>query len=98
MNIFRETGRPIAGLVGSGIGGTNSGLVVTGVANKHIVICDIVSASNGSLGTSVNGGTLVAYLAGGSANLSSPIRVAKGESLYVNSSASEVTINYYLED
>jgi hypothetical protein len=97
MNIFRETGRPNAGLVSSGVGGQSNGLVVTGVTDKHIVICDIVSENNGSLGTAINGGSLVAYLAGGSSNLSSPIKVAKGASLYVNSSAGNVTISYYLE-
>ena len=96
MNIFRETGRPDPALVSSGTGGT-PGQIVSGVADKHIVICDILSENNGSLGIASAGASTFAYVVSGSMNLTSPIRVAKGESVYANSSAGNVTITYYLE-
>jgi len=94
---FRETGQPNPGLVSNGTGGT-PGLIVSGVAGKRIVICDILSENNGSLGTASAGTSTFAYVVSGSINLTSPISIAKGESVYANSSAGDVTITYYLED
>jgi hypothetical protein len=96
---FRETGRPQAGFVSSGTGGVSNGLIVSGSADKSIVICDIlVESGTGSLGTAADGtGTLIAYFVSGSINLTSPIRVPSGSSIYADGS-SKITITYYLED
>ena len=96
---FRETGRPQAGFASSGTGGVNGGLIVDGGPNKSIVICDIlVESGTGSLGTSADGtGTLIAYFVSGATNLTSPIEVPVGSSVYANGSA-DITITYYLKD
>ena len=96
---YRETGRPYPGYVSSGTGGVNSGLIVSGSSDKSVVICDIlVESGTGSLGIAANGtGTLIAYFVSGSTNLTSPIKVPVGSSVYANGSA-DITITYYLED
>jgi hypothetical protein len=98
MGYFRFTGQPDAGRVASGQGGVSSGKIVDGVAGKSIIICDmLVETGTGSLGTSANGGNLLAYFVAGSINLSAPIKAPEGASLYINGS-SKMTITYYLED
>jgi hypothetical protein len=100
MAYFRERGRPDPGLVSSGTGGVNSGQIIANPpSDKSIVICDLlVESGTGSLGTGVNGtGTHLAYFVSGAINLTSPIKVPKGNGVYANGSA-DITITYYLED
>ena len=99
MAYFRETGRVDPGYVSSGQGGESDGLIVSGVSGKSIVITDmLVESGTGSLGIAVNGtGTHILYFVAGSINLSSPVKVPKGASVYANGSA-KITITYYLED
>jgi hypothetical protein len=99
MAYFRETGRIDPGSVSSGQGGESDGLIVSGVSGKSIVITDmLVATGTGSLGIAVNGtGTHILYFVSGSTNLSSPVKVQKGASVYANGS-SKITITYYLED
>lgn len=104
MSFFRETGRISAGLVSSGIGSDSPELdpgliVLSSFSDKSIVIRDLlVTSGSGSLGTGNNGsGTLILYYVSGSTNLTSPIKVPKGESVYASGTAN-ITITYNFED
>jgi hypothetical protein len=100
---FKDTGKRLPGLVVSRnptwLSG-NSGLLVSSVSGKSIVICDILisSGSGKKLGTGANGtGTLIANVSSGSSSVKRPIRVPKGESLYTDASA-YITVTYYETD
>ncbi len=99
MAYFRETGRPDSGHVGNGTGGSNNGLIVGGVAGRSIVICDIlVETGTGTLGEGSGGATpIILYFVAGATNLTSPVKVSKGASVYATGS-SDITITYYFED
>ncbi len=100
---YKHTGRMPSGSVvnkDSAWLDSNDGLLISGVAGKSVVICDVLmsTGSGKKLGTSANGGgTLIAYVSSGGQSIRTPIKVEEGESVYTDASAS-VTVTYYLDE
>ena len=95
-NYPKDTGVPNSVESKKGGSGQNGGVVIEAPgAGKHIIITDILSASNGSLLEGAGGATF-AYAVGGVCNLRAPIKV-KENTAVATSNISYITINYYIE-